>query len=104
MTTIVGKWHNDSWFGEVTVDGRVLEAERSLRVRNHSPDGFAWGYGGSGPAQLALAILLEAGLSDDEAMRFYQRFKAKYLAVLPRDSFKLEVDIPKFVEEMSNVT
>ena len=26
-------------------------------LRNHSPTGFAWGYGGSGPSQLALAIL-----------------------------------------------
>jgi hypothetical protein len=25
----------------------------------HSPDGFEWGYGGSGPADLALAILLD---------------------------------------------
>lgn len=28
-------------------------------VRNHSPDGFQWGYGGSGPAQLALALCLD---------------------------------------------
>jgi uncharacterized protein (DUF2249 family) len=26
---------------------------------NHSPNGFEWGYGGSGPAQLALAILAD---------------------------------------------
>ena len=25
-----------------------------LNVRSHSPTGFAWGYSGSGPAQLAL--------------------------------------------------
>jgi len=30
-----------------------------LRLRNHSPTGFSWGYGGSGPAQLALAILVD---------------------------------------------
>jgi hypothetical protein len=28
-------------------------------IRNHSPDGFNWGYGGSGPSQLALAILAD---------------------------------------------
>jgi hypothetical protein len=28
-----------------------------LDLANHSPTGFAWGYGGSGPAQLALAII-----------------------------------------------
>ena len=27
-----------------------------LDMRNHSPTGFEWGYGGSGPAQLALAL------------------------------------------------
>jgi|WetSurMetagenome_2_1015567.scaffolds.fasta_scaffold199575_2 hypothetical protein len=26
-------------------------------VKKHSPDGFQWGYGGSGPADLALSIL-----------------------------------------------
>lgn len=28
-----------------------------LDLWNHSPTGFNWGYGGSGPAQLALALL-----------------------------------------------
>jgi hypothetical protein len=37
-----------------------LPVTPSLRHRNHSPDGFEWGYHGSGPAQLALAILLHA--------------------------------------------
>ena len=40
----------------VTVDGQPLAL--GLEVRNHSPKGFQWGYGGSGPAQLALAKLL----------------------------------------------
>lgn len=31
----------------------------SLAVRNHSPTGFECGYAGSGPAQLALALLLD---------------------------------------------
>ena len=37
-----------------------LTPDRSLEVYNHSPTGFEWGYGGSGPHQLALAILIEA--------------------------------------------
>jgi hypothetical protein len=28
-------------------------------IVNHSPTGFSWGYAGSGPAQLALAILAD---------------------------------------------
>ena len=41
----------------VTVDGRPLNPR--LDLWNHSPTGFEWGYGGSGPAQLALAILAD---------------------------------------------
>ncbi|MCK4554525.1 hypothetical protein KAU19_06245, partial [Candidatus Parcubacteria bacterium] len=43
----------------VWLDGYQLSPKKSQLVINHSPDGFAWGYGGSGPAQLALAILIE---------------------------------------------
>ena len=42
----------------VTVDGDPVDWRASLALRSHSPPGPAWGYGGSGPAQLALAILL----------------------------------------------
>lgn len=52
---------------------------------NHSPDGFAWGYGGSGAAQLALAILAHH-LGDDElALRHHQRFKQDVVAQAPMD-------------------
>lgn len=30
------------------------------RLVRHSPDGFAWGYGGSGPSDLALNMLIDA--------------------------------------------
>ena len=43
-------------------------------LRDHSPTGFMWGYGGSGPAQLALALLADA-LGDDVATQWYQKFK-----------------------------
>jgi Family of unknown function (DUF6166) len=64
----------------VTADSVIISPRRSLAVRNHSPDGFNWGYGGSGPAQLALAILLHEGLPTDIACRLYQRFKFKFVA------------------------
>ena len=35
----------------VTVFGAPLDWRSSLAVRNHSPTGPAWGYGGSGPAR-----------------------------------------------------
>lgn len=56
-----------------------------LDLRNHSATGFSWGYAGSGPSQLALAIL--ADVSDDEtAQRRYQAFKWTVIAKLPGDS------------------
>lgn len=67
---------------EVERDGKweKLDPKRSQKVWNHSPDGFAWGYGGSGPAQLALALLLEAGLDDETAVRLHQQFKSEVVA------------------------
>lgn len=56
----------------------------SLAIRNHSPDGFSWGYSGSGPIQLALAILLDhlghkvGGRA--LAAKLYQSFKRKFIA------------------------
>lgn len=52
-----------------------LTPQRSQRHRNHSPDGFNWGYGGTAPAQLALAILLDAFGSAHLAQKWYQPFK-----------------------------
>jgi len=66
------------------LDGNYLSPERSQKVYNHSPDGFNVGYGGSGPAQLALAILLE--LTDQEsAVAKHQQFKWTYIATMPRN-------------------
>ena len=57
----------------VTVNGRRLNPR--LDLWNHSPTGFEWGYGGSGPAQLALAVLADHFDEDDEAVVLHQEFK-----------------------------
>jgi Family of unknown function (DUF6166) len=54
-----------------------------LDLFNHSPTGFDWGYGGSGPAQLALALLADALGDDDRAIRLHQDFKFKVVACWP---------------------
>jgi hypothetical protein len=59
----------------VKADKEELSPARSLAVFNHSPDGFNWGYGGSGPAQLALALLLREGVPDDVAVTLHQDLK-----------------------------
>lgn len=54
-------------------------------VRNHSPTGFNWGYGGSGPAQLALAILCDLLGDETEAQDCYQRFKFEVIGKIKDD-------------------
>jgi len=63
----------------------TLDPAPSQALVNHSPDGFAWGYGGSGPAQLALALLLDATGNPDLALDFYQKFKGEVVAGWPMD-------------------
>jgi hypothetical protein len=83
----------------IAVDGRRLSPVRSQRLFNHSPDGFAWGYEGSGPAQLALALLLHAGVGDRLAVALHQRFKREVIARLPVSlPFALDIDITAWVE------
>jgi hypothetical protein len=64
---------------------RLLDPAPSQALVNHSPDGFAWGYGGSGPAQLALALLLDATGNPDVALAYYQKFKGEVVAGWPVD-------------------
>ena len=66
----------------VTVNNRPLNPR--LDLWNHSPTGFEWGYGGSGPAQLALALLADHLRDDAQALNLYQRFKWAVIAELPR--------------------
>lgn len=66
----------------VWLDNRELFPGPSLRIANHSPSGFSWGYQGSGPAQLALAILLRIK-KEGFAKAHYQKFKAAVIAKIP---------------------
>ena len=90
---IEGRYTEEDWYGEVRVDGEILDPKPSQAVYNHSPDGFAWGYDGSGPAQLALAILIHAGIPQMRALQYYQLFKRQFISKLERDSFRLDVDV-----------
>lgn len=73
--------------GTVYVEGEDDSERRLLDPRldlyNHSSTGFAWGYLGSGPAQLALALLADALENDHEALRLYQEYKFRVIAMLP---------------------
>jgi hypothetical protein len=70
-------------------DGRRLDPRTDLA--NHSPTGLEWGYGGSGPAQLALALLADR-YPDGAALAHYQWFKNDVVAGLDGDDWTLPVD------------
>jgi hypothetical protein len=66
-------------------DGPTRPLPLRLDLFNHSPTGFEWGYGGSGPAQLALALLADA-INDETALRLHQQFKFAQVAQWKRDA------------------
>ena len=77
----------------VSVNGHPLNPR--LDLWNHSPTGFEWGYCGSGPAQLALALLADHLADDRQALDIYQRFKWAVVVELPKKRWTLtshEVD------------
>jgi hypothetical protein len=85
-----------------TVNGQELDLRRSLAFVRHSPDGFEFGYGGSGPAQLAFAILYQgAGLDIAEA--HYQQFKRDFVSAWKGNEVIQTIDLerwnPKLIPE-----
>src|SRR5438552_10062762 len=86
MKTYVGIRQQDGALS-VTVNGQPLNPR--LDLWNHSPTGFECGYSGSGPAQLALALLAEHLNNDEQAVAFHQSFKRKVVAGLSRRGWRL---------------
>lgn len=62
-----------------------------LDIRRHSPTGPEWGYGGSGPAQLALGLLADV-VGDHFAEENYQQFKREVVAGFPREGFAITAE------------
>lgn len=101
------------YFGRRTFGGdvRVAIREDDQTVREldhvvvHSPDGFEWGYGGSGPADLALSILadyFEERVAAEELRQgeferivkirswaYHQSFKRDFIATADRDGWEI---------------
>ena len=75
------------WVIDGNGERKSLNPRRDLR--NHSPTGFEWGYGGSGPAQLALAILAEHLGDNRAALNLYQDFKWACIAQMRSASWSL---------------
>ena len=73
-------------------------------IVRHSPDGFQWGYGGSGPSDLALSILTDYnnryGLKGLNINCIYQRFKEDFLITAGRDLSINNEEIEKWLDKM----
>lgn len=74
---------------DVTVDGEPLDPRLDLRAL--SENGFEWGYVGSGPYQLALAILAHE-LGERRALGNYRSFCENTIARLKQDHWVMDGD------------
>ncbi|GAI26575.1 unnamed protein product [marine sediment metagenome] len=92
MKTYTGKLNAGGVGGQVImVDEDGTRRQHSPyplpHIVRHSPDGFNWGYSGSGPADTALSILTDC-VGRDVANAFYQKFKSEFVASWG-DSFEI---------------
>lgn len=99
-----GEFNQKNWY-QTWKDGEIFSPVRSLKIRNHSPNGFSWGYHGSGCAQLALGILLEV-TDRATAEQLYQDYKRSVVSMLPNDEGSTwrinSEEVKKWIEENLN--
>lgn len=74
---------------DVEENGECYLLNPRLDLRNHSPTGLEWGYAGSGPAQLALALAADVLGDDDRAQEIYQQLKFRLVGRLPHEEWVL---------------
>jgi hypothetical protein len=93
--------HENEKDHEITIDGikpffpnRNIDIVVSQEYEPHS-DGYEWGYGGCGPAQTSLAILLEV-LPSDISGKNYQQFKNDVISNIKQGNpFRMKIDVRK---------
>ena len=84
---------------EVYVNGNFLRIEPSQKVHNHSSQ-FNWGFGGSGSAQLALAILMKF-MDEQSAHKYHQPFKFKVVASWKQgEDFEVRINLRAIMSEL----
>ena len=103
MTTYKGYRHSAGGPQLVVKNDDILSPAPSQRLWNHSPSGFQWGYGGSGPAQLALALLYDVTGDPELSVRLHQAFKRQFVA-LWGDTWEItDLDIRVWVENQTRL-
>ena len=88
-----GQWKT----GKVWINKLPLSPKQSQNLKNHSPTGFSWGYGGSGPSQLALAIAF--WIDPITCLEWYQQLKWKWVADLPQTDFERVLTLNVYPDE-----
>jgi hypothetical protein len=94
----------------VRSDHSAYQLDKAFSLACHSPSGFEWGYTGSGPAQLALAILYDhlkdspartKYWAEQRAMQFYQDYRFRVIAHLSHDYWQIKsLDVEEFLKQM----
>lgn len=69
-------------------DDDSTDSYRLPHKERHSPDGFEWGYGGSGPSDLARSLLWDFTSTEPEPW-LYQVFKDEFITKLDGDDWVL---------------
>ncbi|MFC5368587.1 DUF6166 domain-containing protein [Salinirubrum litoreum] len=81
LTGYRGRYAHRHAIVERLPDRTRLSPARSRTLRTHSR-GFEWGYAGSGPSQLGLAILLDYTRDEAVALDYYQAFTREVITGL----------------------
>jgi hypothetical protein len=67
-------------------DGKARLLEPRYDLENFSPDGLSWGYCGSGPSQLAIAMLMKVLGDWNRVAPIWGLFRDHFVAKLPREA------------------
>lgn len=76
----------------VMADDEPLTPDASQNLQKLSNYGFEWGFDGVGPAQLALALLLDATGSEPLARRLYMKFKRDHVCRFAKRTWLITQD------------
>lgn len=87
---LAGICHVYRW--DANQPARPVRLDMRLDLWSHSPSGYEWGYQGSGPAQLALALAADALGDGERAVAIHQELKRYLVTDLPRECWSITRD------------
>lgn len=77
------------------------QADRILEHRKHHSENIEWGYGGSGPTDLARSIVADVTGEEEPAPVVYQAVKWELVAPLPESGgVVLERDVRRIIQRV----